>query len=1127
MLKRTKRRIKGSLGLFIFVICFSLIMSASSLNLFFGHSISADAEDMCEVAVDTVLLMDVSGSMSEGGNPSQCDWEELEQVGPSFQCVSYTETDVTQDWCDAKVQPAQCQPSIFTDTVPSKMESAKTAANSFLDNMGTSDQSALASFSDTASLAKTLSNDHIATQSVINGLVPDGATNIGDAIDAGINELGSVRANPQAVKAMILLTDGKANKPNGSGSGEDPLDVAYAETKAAEAAAQDYKIFTIGLGSDGDINATMLQNIATITSAQYYHAPTQNQLESIYNQIALEVCQYGSISGCKYNDLNNNGAIDDGEPTLPGWDVTLTGGVNGPITQTTDGDGCYVYAGLLAGSYTIVEDDNVSQLPFIFTYPESGQYDITLVGGENVTETDFANYLPVCGNEILDSDYNETCDDGNIEDGDGCSSVCLIEDETPACSNEEDDDDDGLIDADDPGCHSDNDPNNPDSYDPTDTDETDQLPGINPEDIIINEIIQNPSVLDDMYGEWFELFNTTDSDIDINGCVISDLGINTHTIDGSVIVPAGGYAILSRNGDLGLNGGLIVDYVYESGWYLGNSDDEVILTCNDTEIDRVEYDGGPNFPDPTGASMILADPLLDNNVGANWCESTSMFSSGDLGTPGALNDVCGDVSFCGNGEIEGEEICDDGNREDGDGCSSACLIDFGSISGYKLEDIDNNTSTTDDQIGLSGWIINIFNSSSTTTPINTTTTDQTGFFQFLNLTDDTYNLTENLLSYWIQLSQPDNNIVINGNNSQNNNFVNYYEGTLGTACEETSDCDSGQICLDGTCQLPVCGDDVCSSGETCSTCESDCGTCPADGGGGGGGGITQLIIFNEQSINIEEMVATITWQTNLFSTSRVIYSAENESRTFNISNTPNYGYAHSTTEDINLVTFHQMLLTDLIPGTTYYYRVISHASPDTVSQELSFSTSGTPPAPSAPPTPPPPPEEPGDTSGSPTGSTGPINPPVTDETGETGGTEGNEDEEEPSESETELEGQVAGEEESNGQVAGVSEQCPPRPWWLVTLILIDYLLLLIISYFSRENKNNLVWAFVLLLLAMPALVLWFSGGWFWWIWLIVIISYLIVLGFYTILTSNNYWRMSIIITLFLALMLIILKMYIC
>jgi hypothetical protein len=54
--------------------------------------------------------------------------------------------------------------------------------------------------------------------------------------------------------------------------------------------------------------------------------------------------------------------------------------------------------------------------------------------------------------------------------------------ELPECSDGEDNDGDGVIDADDPGCHTDGDASNPDSYDPTDDSELDDAgdPGIAP-----------------------------------------------------------------------------------------------------------------------------------------------------------------------------------------------------------------------------------------------------------------------------------------------------------------------------------------------------------------------------------------------------------------------------------------------------------------------------------------------------------------------------------------------------------------------------------------------------------------------------------------------------------------------
>ena len=157
---------------------------------------------------------------------------------------------------------------------------------------------------------------------------------------------------------------------------------------------------------------------------------------------------------------------------------------------------------------------------------------------------------------------------------------------------------------------------------------------------MINEIIQNPNAVFDSNGEWFEVHNPTASDVDINGWTIKDDGSNSHEISngGPLNVPTGGYLILGINSDSGTNGGVTVDYEY-SNIFLGNSDDELILLDTGlTEADRVEWDGGPAFPDPNGASMALDDPASDNNVGANWCTAITPFGDGDRGTPGTAND---------------------------------------------------------------------------------------------------------------------------------------------------------------------------------------------------------------------------------------------------------------------------------------------------------------------------------------------------------------------------------------------------------------------------------------------------------------------------------------------------------
>jgi predicted extracellular nuclease len=166
----------------------------------------------------------------------------------------------------------------------------------------------------------------------------------------------------------------------------------------------------------------------------------------------------------------------------------------------------------------------------------------------------------------------------------------------------------------------------------------------NPGDLIINEVIQNPAAVGDAVGEWFELYNTTAGDIDIDGWTMRDDGSDSHVIDngGPLLVPAGGYLVLGNNADPLTNGGYTCDYAYPSSFYLANGDDELVLDDGaKVEIARIEWDGGPVWPDPTGASMAFMGNPANNNDGTYWVtECLTTYGDGDFGTPGAANTGC-------------------------------------------------------------------------------------------------------------------------------------------------------------------------------------------------------------------------------------------------------------------------------------------------------------------------------------------------------------------------------------------------------------------------------------------------------------------------------------------------------
>lgn len=214
-----------------------------------------------------------------------------------------------------------------------------------------------------------------------------------------------------------------------------------------------------------------------------------------------------------------------------------------------------------------------------------------------------------------------------------------------------------------------------------------------PGDVIVTEIMKDPTVVADSDGEWFELLNTTGADIDLNGWTLLDNDSDSHVIanGGPLTITAGSYLVLGANGDTGTNGGVTLAYSYGSGFDLANGADEIVLLDGSlVEIDRVEYDDGATYPDPTGAALALIYPTLDNNVGATWCVASTPYGGGDAGTPGASND-CGPPIVINEIHADPDPTAGDAN---GDGTVDGTQDEFVELVNVGGADLD-----------LSGWIL--------------------------------------------------------------------------------------------------------------------------------------------------------------------------------------------------------------------------------------------------------------------------------------------------------------------------------------------------------------------------------------------------------------------------------------
>lgn len=240
-------------------------------------SVGAFAEAGAQVK-DLVVVLDRSGSMCYGSHSWYCN-DSYRLAAP-----------------DGTVDPA-----FSWEPMRSTQEAAVNFSMFFTPVY---DRFGLVSYSQTAALNEALTSDFndvddtSFSDDTINGCVdcsefadevlelqPGGSTNIGHGINLAANELLYGAGRATAAKIMIVMTDGIANRCDASGwSCGTSAAETYAYNEAITAANNGIAIYTIGLGPS--VNDTLLQDIANVGGGIYLNAPTADDLETTFEQIA-------------------------------------------------------------------------------------------------------------------------------------------------------------------------------------------------------------------------------------------------------------------------------------------------------------------------------------------------------------------------------------------------------------------------------------------------------------------------------------------------------------------------------------------------------------------------------------------------------------------------------------------------------------------------------------------------------------------------------------------------------------------------------------------------------------------------------------------------------------------------
>lgn len=237
--------------------------------------------------------------------------------------------------------------------------------------------------------------------------------------------------------------------------------------------------------------------------------------------------------------------------------------------------------------------------------------------------TDCPAETPVCDRDnttcvvcLVDAD----CDGGQVCQGNACV-------DPEVCDDGVDNDGDGATDCDDTDC--------------VGQPECTRAPAEG--ELVITEIMYNPNAVFDVFGEWIEVYNTTNLTLDLQGVELRD-NTGQHTFPAGTTVAPGAYAVLVASTNADFNGGVVggIDY---NGISLGNDGDVVSLVlpgAPDITLDAVDFSEG--WPSAAGEAAQFdgaLDPAVDETSDTgNWCAATEAYGRGDRGTPGGPNSNC-------------------------------------------------------------------------------------------------------------------------------------------------------------------------------------------------------------------------------------------------------------------------------------------------------------------------------------------------------------------------------------------------------------------------------------------------------------------------------------------------------
>lgn len=162
-------------------------------------------------------------------------------------------------------------------------------------------------------------------------------------------------------------------------------------------------------------------------------------------------------------------------------------------------------------------------------------------------------------------------------------------------------------------------------------------------DLVVTEIMLDPAGTD-TGAEWFEIYNTLGTDIDLKGMVLftrdtDGSGAKSHTIKAGTIKAQSYFTF----GDV-RSGALpsYISYTYaDSLGSFGNARGVVGIKCGTTTFDEFTWTRAAKVDRSRSFDPTAMKTAMNNDDETKWCDSSgNVFAGTSQGTPGAENAVC-------------------------------------------------------------------------------------------------------------------------------------------------------------------------------------------------------------------------------------------------------------------------------------------------------------------------------------------------------------------------------------------------------------------------------------------------------------------------------------------------------